>query len=146
MSLHGGWFIASMLLLMACGGCAAAQAANPTARARVPADGKITITEYGYRDWGPELVNYTVDPARFAPGGAELLDAAGAMLPFQIDGDTLSFVASVPKGGAASWTLRPKKTVHVAEEALTCDAKGGVLVVRNEFLAVRDARARDEGV
>ena len=136
MSLHSGWFVVSMLLLVTCGGCAAAQMADPTARARVPADGKITITDYGYRDWGPELVNYTVDPAHVSAETLSLVDASGKSVPFQIDGDTLSFVASVPKGGTATWALRPDKTPHAPDRMLTSTAQGASLVVKNELLSL----------
>jgi len=34
---------------------------DPMAPAEVPADGRISVTDYGYRDWGPELVHYRVD-------------------------------------------------------------------------------------
>jgi opacity protein-like surface antigen len=89
-------------MTLACGLCAAAQAADAISPASVPADGKITITDYGYRDWGPELVQYTLDPARIQPRNVVLTDAHGGSVPCQIDGNTLSFVASVPKGGSAT--------------------------------------------
>ena len=135
MSFHGGWLPVALLFL-AGGGCTMARSATPPTRAGVPADGRIAITDYGYRDWGPELVNYTVDPARFRPGTAALVDADGRPVPFQIDGDTVSFVASVPKGGTATWTLQSGDRQSGAEPKLTSGVQGGVFLVRNELLSL----------
>jgi len=85
--------------------CAATTpAAGPQYRS-VPDDGKITLTDYGCRDWGPDLVHYTVDPGRFKPGKVVLLGADGKAVPCQVDGNVLSFVASVKKGTSATYTL-----------------------------------------
>ena len=42
-------------------------------RCSVPADGKITLPDYGYRDWGPDLLHYRVDAKRFPPDRVEVL-------------------------------------------------------------------------
>lgn len=106
-------------MALAWGLCVAAGAANPAGRASVPADGRITITDYGYRDWGPELVQYTVDTDRFDPDRVVLIDSQGGRVPCQIDGSTLSFVASVPKASSTTYTLRavtliPRCGLHLA--------------------------------
>ena len=136
MATHPLGYLVAAIFLAACSGCALAQKTNLPVRATVPADGKITITDYGYRDWGPELVNYTVDPARFRPGGAWLVDDKGQVVPFQIDGATLSFVASVPKGGRAAYTLETGEPGGRPRSSLTARMAEGVMVVRNEFLAL----------
>jgi hypothetical protein len=136
MFVHNCWHVVSLLLVAACCGCAVAQRANVPVRAGVPADGKIVIADYGCRDWGPELVNYTVDPARFRPGAVALVDGAGAPVPFQIDGATLSFVAAVPKGGIAAYALRSGDSGGAAESKLKSAVHGAVLVVRNEMLSL----------
>ena len=111
---------------------------DPLARSAVPEDGRIVMRDYGYRDWGPELVRYAVDAKRFPTGGLVLLDAAGKAVPFQIDGGVLAFVASVPKGGDATWTLKPSPTDRSAENTrLRFAQAGGRLEVRNEHIALR---------
>ena len=81
-------------------------AADTMATAAVPDNGRIAITDYGYRDWGPELVHYRVDTARFPPGKLVLLDQAGRAVPFQIDDGVLSFVASAAKGKTTTYVLK----------------------------------------
>ena len=116
---------------------AGAEPANdPMRRAEVPADGRISIADYGYRDWGPELVNYTADRARFQPGKVVLVDAQGERVPHQLDGDTLSFVASVPKGGSATYRLQPGPARAGRESALKAGVQGERFVIRNELLAL----------
>lgn len=98
-------FISRFMLMLMPGiiiGVTAARAYQP-----VPLDGKITLTDYGYRDWGPELVHYTVDPAKFRPGGCVLTDANGLEVPCQIDGNTLTFVGVLPKGKTVTYRLTP---------------------------------------
>ena len=110
----------------------------PYRRAAVPADGKITLTDWGRRDWGPELVHYAVDTERFKPGKLALLDAQGRAVPFQIEGDTLSFVASLPKGESVTYTLQSSEKDRSAENStlqVTRDAKG--LELANAFLGLR---------
>lgn len=111
---------------------------DPMQRASVPADGRMTMTDYGYRDWGPELVNYTVDTAKFHPGALVLLDGAGKAVPFQIDGNTLSYVAAVPDGGTVTYTLQPSAQDRAKENGtLTVNVANDVLELGNEFLVLR---------
>src|SRR5262245_8254498 len=111
-----------------------ARVPDPITRRAVPADGGLTITDYGYRDWGPELVQYIVDAQRFPPASTQLVDAAGQVVPCQIDDGVLSFVASVPKGGAATWKLQPG--APAATSSLTVVEADGALVIGNEFIAI----------
>ena len=81
------------IALVICASLAACQAqaadSKLPARKSVPNDGVIRLTDYGFRDWGPELVHYTVDTKAFKPGEVVLRDEAGAEVPCQIDGDVL---------------------------------------------------------
>ena len=107
-------------------------------RAAVPADGKLVLRDYGNRDWGPELVQYRVDPQRFAPGKLVLTDAAGQAVPFQIEGDTLAFVATVGKGQTSTYTLAAAPTDRSREgTTLTFAAAGEWLEVGNEHFTLR---------
>ncbi|MGB2819602.1 MAG: hypothetical protein WBF17_01370, partial [Phycisphaerae bacterium] len=116
----------------------AGAADDPLRRAAVPDNGRITVTDYGYRQWGPELVHYTLDTTRFRPGRLVLLDAAGEAVPFQIDGSVLAFVASVPKGGSCGYVLASCTADRSAENTtLTTSVRDGRLEVRNEHLALR---------
>ena len=85
--------LASMCILQAI-----AAEEQPVPHSAVPDDGIIRLVDYGYRNWGPELVQYTVDPKVFKPGEVVLRNAAGAEVPCQIDGGVLSFVATLAKG------------------------------------------------
>jgi len=80
------------------------------ALAQVPADGRITLTDYGYRNWGPEVVRYPIDTRKFPPGRLALLDEEGKAVPFQIQTaggkSELAFVAAVPRGKSVSYTLQ----------------------------------------
>ncbi len=69
--------------------------------AQLPADGVIRLTELGYRAWGPEVVHYRIDRKRFRAATTELLGPDGKSVPFQISGDTLTFVAALEKGQTA---------------------------------------------
>jgi hypothetical protein len=73
--------------------------------AAVPGDGVIRLTDYGHRDWGPEVLRYRVDTSRFRQGKPVLLDGEGKAVPFQIKEDVLTFVAGVEKGKSVSFTL-----------------------------------------
>ncbi len=77
----------------------------------VPPSGVIRIRDYGFREWGPELVHYSLDTQRFLPGRLELLDDQGASVPFQLEktaaGHTvIAFVAAVGKGGTSRYRLQ----------------------------------------
>jgi hypothetical protein len=50
--------------------------------AAVPGDGVIRLTDYGHRDWGPEVLRYRVDTSRFRQGKLVLLDGEGKAVPF----------------------------------------------------------------
>ncbi len=102
----------------------------------VPQDGVITLTDYGYRDWDPELVHYLVAPAFFRAGHCVLRDAAGAEVPCQIDGNVLSFVAGLPKGKQATFTLAPGKPDD-KRSTLTLKRAGAVLEIGNEAYTLR---------
>ena len=43
----------------------AAEPALPSRMAEVPQNGEIRLTDYGYRNWGPELVRYRTNPTQF---------------------------------------------------------------------------------
>lgn len=79
--------------------------------AAVPGDGRIVLTDYGFRDWGPEVVRYRLDTNRFPPGRLALTSEDDQPVPFQITKldqySVLSFVAAVPKGKSATYTLKP---------------------------------------
>ncbi len=91
---------------------------------RVGNDGAITITDYGYRDWDPELVHFTVDPRVFQPGKCVLTDETGQSVPCQIDGDTLSFVAGLGKGKRLHYTLAPGKPDAKLSKLTVAKAQG----------------------
>jgi hypothetical protein len=111
-----------------------AQALDPTARAAVPVDGKMTFTDYGYRDWGPDLVEYTIDPVKWA-GKLTVLDPAGKPVPCQVDGNVLSFVAFVPRGQSVTYTLQ--RGGVAAPSPLQTEANKGHFFLRNEFLSLQ---------
>lgn len=104
--------------------------------AEVPADGRISVTDYGYRDWGPELVHYRVDLKRFQPDKVVLVDSRAEWVPHQFDGNTLSFIASVPRGGTATYRLQPKGARTGGHSTLKAGVQDQSFVVRNEFLAL----------
>jgi hypothetical protein len=117
---------------------APAPAASPYRRAAVPADGKLTLTDYDLRDWGPELVHYTLDPTAFPPGKLVLHGPDGTAVPFQVERGVLAFVAAVPRGQAATYVLQPSAADRSGENTtltLTPTAQGPE--VGNEFLALR---------
>ncbi|MBA3685389.1 MAG: hypothetical protein H0W72_09125 [Planctomycetes bacterium] len=126
----------TILLLAASLG--AVSAADPVARTVVPRSGEIVMVDHGYRDWGPELVHYTVDPAVFKPGAVVLRDAAGVELPCQIDGTTLSFVASLGKGARANFTLAAGRPA--AASSLRMTEAGDLLELSTGTVAVRVPR------
>jgi len=107
-----------------------------SAQMRVPRDGKITLVDHGYRDWDAEVLHYRADPAAFPAGKVVLKDAAGTEVPSQIDDGILSFVAALPKGGSATYTLAPG-TPDPALSSLRVSTEGDQLVLANAWLAVR---------
>ncbi len=122
-----------LLVLLVMAVAAAVQAQTPTVRAAVPADGKMTMTDYGYRDWGPDLVEYTIDPAKWGTT-VSVLDPAGKAEPAQVDGNILSFVAYVPKGQSVTYTLqRGRATVA---SPLQVEENKGRVWLRNGLLDI----------
>lgn len=100
----------------------------------VPADGRIVIRDYGYRDWGPELVHYTVDPAKFATGACGLNDADGKQIPCQVDDGILTFVASLGKGKTAEYRLTAGPG---AASPIRLSQADGHIEIGNEHFALR---------
>ncbi|OPZ88092.1 MAG: hypothetical protein BWY76_00127 [bacterium ADurb.Bin429] len=103
--------IIRLLIVSALLACAALVSAQGYAEqyAPVPEDGVIILTDYGFREWGPELVHYALDTKRFKPGKLVLLNDAGQPVPFQLQktpkGAVLAFVATVAKGGTSVYRL-----------------------------------------
>ena len=119
-------------------GTLACAAVDPMTRASVPADGRVTITDYGYREWVPELVQYRIDTNRFGPGSLVLLDGEGQAVPFQIKDGILAFAATVPKGTSVTYRLQASATDRSAEgTTLTSAVQEDTLEVHNEHLTLR---------
>jgi hypothetical protein len=125
--------------LLALAVVAALAVTDPMTRRAVPDDGKITLTDYGYRDWGPELVQYTVDPAKYA-AGVTVTDANGNTVPAQVNGNTLAFVASLPRGATATYLVKAGREITRTTVPLA-SAAGDTLLVKNEFLSLRLPKA-----
>jgi hypothetical protein len=122
-----------MLLLLACTLGARAQE-----MALVPADGVIRLTEYGYRDWGPEVLQYRVDTKAFRPGKLALLGPDGAAVPFQISDGVLSFVAALAKGQTAEYRLVASPGDRArANSAVRVRKDGTSLEIGNALFAIR---------
>jgi len=104
----------------------------------VPDDGIIRLTDYGFRDWGPELVRYKLDTKKFEPGRLVLLAGDGKAVPFQIQNGTLMFVASVKKGQTATYNLqRADQDRNGENSALTHRTAADGIEVGNEFFTLR---------
>lgn len=104
----------------------------------VPDDGKIILKNYSTREWGPEPVRYTLDTARFKPGCLVLLDETEKAVPFQIIGNTLTFVAALPLDATIIYTLRESQTDRSFENTtLTADEKNGAFEMANQSVALR---------
>ena len=88
---------------------------DPMTRRTLPDDGHIVLRDYGYRAWGPELVQYTMHSP--LAGSHVLLNGDGEAVPFQVDGDTFAFVARVPRGDTASYTLHPSPADRSGENS-----------------------------
>ncbi len=107
-------------------------------RAAVPENGQIVLTDYEIRDWGPEVVRYTLNTNRFSPVRLALLNAEGHAQPFQLEGNTLSFVASVARGTSVTYTLTAADRDRSAEgSSLTVLARENGLEISNALLALR---------
>lgn len=136
--------LATALLLTASTALTAAPAAAeyPYRRAAVPANGKLTLTDYDRRDWGPELVHYTLDTKTFVPGKLVLLGPDGKAVPFQIEDDVLAFVASLPQGKSVTYTLQESDTDRSSENLTVSVTKAekhasADILLGNEFLTLR---------
>ncbi len=114
--------------------CAAPPPAAGPQQNVLPADGNITITDYGYRDWPASLLHYTVPAGKMKPGPVCLVDAAGNPVPAQVDGDTLAFVTSLAKGGTATFAVGTGKP---AAPSLRITKGRDALEIANEFFALR---------
>ena len=73
-----------------------------------------------------------------------LTNAEGARGPCQIDGDTLSFVAWVPKGRSSTYTLRPDDSPMSVLPMLGTKVRKDALIISNEHLAVRMPAPKEE--
>ncbi|MHB9130605.1 MAG: hypothetical protein ACYDBB_05870 [Armatimonadota bacterium] len=113
-----------------------AQQAIALGLTRVERDGKISLADYGYRDWDPELLHYAVDARVFKPGKVVLRDAAGVEVPCQIDGGTLSFVAGLKKSEQLTYTLTAGKP-DPRRSTLQVKKAGNLLEIGNEFFTLR---------
>lgn len=104
----------------------------------VPTDGRIVLREHGQRDWGPELVHYSIDTNRFPPGKLVLLNEVGEAVPFQIDDGVLSFVASLEKGEKTFYMLQESdRDRSVANSTLRVEVTKGGLQAGNEYFTLR---------
>ncbi|MCX7933831.1 MAG: hypothetical protein N3A66_01055, partial [Planctomycetota bacterium] len=73
--------------------------------AALPDDKKIVIRDYNWRDWPAAVLHYRLPPGRFKDGPVRVVAGDGQAVPAQINGDTLCFVAALPKGGTATFSL-----------------------------------------
>jgi len=104
----------------------------------VPDDGTIRLVDCGFRDWGPELVRFTLDTKKFEPGRLVLLASDGKAVPFQVQDGTLMFVAAVPKGKTATYTLQRAEQDRSRENIpLTHRITADAVEVENEFFSLR---------
>jgi hypothetical protein len=105
--------------------------------AAMPADGTITLTDYGYRDWGPEVVRYRVDASTVA-GPHALLGPDGKAVPFQIHDGVLSFVGALSKGQTVRYRFEASGADRSRENsALRVQKTGAFLEIENERIALR---------
>ena len=107
-------------------------------RAAVPADGVIQLTDHGYRNWGPERVQYRLDPAQFPPGNRVLLGPDGKSVPFQIKASILSFVAELATGQTVQYKLQRADVDRSHENSrLSMSRAGDFLEIANDRVAIR---------
>jgi len=108
------------------------------ARRELPDDGTITLTDYGYRDWGPEAVHYALKRAVPPGGNYALLDGDGKAVPFQLDGNTLTFIGAVKRGGTATYRFQMSDRDRSGDNSTLAVARRDEMIeVKNEFLALR---------
>jgi hypothetical protein len=70
-------YITTLILLASLFSRVGAGLSIPNRMAEVPRNGELRPTEYGYRNDGPELVRYRIDPRRFPPRKSVLLGPDG---------------------------------------------------------------------
>jgi len=101
-------------------------------QAKVPADGVITISDPGLRNWGPELVRFQIDEKAFAR--QVLKGPDGVPVPFQVRDGQLAFVAEVPNGESRTWRFG---SGSAAPSPLRVSKESGSVVLENPSIAVR---------
>jgi len=115
-----------------------AELSPPHRMAEVPRNGEIRLTEYGYRNWGPELVRYRIDAKQFPRRRSVLLGPDGNAMPFQINEGRLSFVAELAKGQTVEYRLQASNKDRSRENSnLTLKRSGKFLEIANDRIAVR---------
>lgn len=108
------------------------------ARRAVGDNGVIRLRDYGYRDWGGELVHYRVDTGRFRPGQLVLLGPDGKAVPFQVRRGVLSFVARLAKGKSVAYRLQAcEKDRSRENSSLTVRTAGEAVEIANAHFALR---------
>lgn len=106
------------------------------AMAAVPADGVIRLTEYGYRDWGPELLHYRLDAKQAPAGKLVLVTPDGKRVPCQVKDGVLSFVAALQKGQTAEFRLQSAAGAPDSAD-LTRVPVGDTLEIANQQFGIR---------
>jgi hypothetical protein len=124
-----------LLFFFVCFPAESSQNGDPIQRRSVPDDGIINITDYGYRDWAPEPVNYLFDSGRIDSDAVSVVDERGRSVPVQVEDNVLTFMASVPTGGTSRFTV--KNEVSSAATELRIVRTGTFLEVGNEHIALR---------
>ncbi|MDP6359867.1 MAG: hypothetical protein QF473_32430, partial [Planctomycetota bacterium] len=116
---------------------------DPVSRRSVPDTGTIVLTDFsGARDWGPELIHFSLDTRRFKPGRLALLDADGKAVPFQVEDGELAFVAVLKKGSSKTWQLQHSDQDRSGENSsLKISRTTDGIEAGNEFFALRMPKA-----
>ncbi len=109
----------------------------------------LTIKDWTGRGFAPDLVSYTIDLPADGGKALRVLEADGASLPVQVTpGEqgkaTLSFVASVPPNGSATYTVRTDGQGPAATPAVSSTRDGDALVLANQLLAVKVPAPREK--
>ena len=131
-------YITTLTFLASLGSSLGAELSLPNRMPEVPRNGEIRLTEYGYRNWGPELVRYRIDPKQFPQRKSVLLGPDGKAVPFQIHEGTLSFVAELAKGQTVEYKLQASNKDRSRENSnLGLKKSGKFLEITNDRVAVR---------
>ena len=125
--------ILALALGASLGGCADVPAPVPPSRGAPIA--VFTLREQLGHLWEDELVHFDVQPPAGA-GDLTLVDAAGASLPFQIEGGRLWTVTSLPPGGEARLTLQRGGASTGAAPGVTVTREDGAIVLANDRMAI----------